>query len=252
MGSDQDNIIVTPWTTLKYRVTGSTASVANSSATAASTATTILPSQVYPTTSLNLYPVPSSVQQTDTPQPVRFANINEIIAAARSAPDVPAAIDEITTLLRERHRLGPEIPDDFIIRDLTEITKTMSSTTDLMTKLLLIVATISLVVGGVGISEYHAGVRDGENARDRPENGRRRASVGYSAAIPDRSRCSMPDRRDGRDSFGTGNVVDRQTDAALAHGHFDESDRRGGRCIGDGRRGLRLLSRLESIAVGPH
>jgi ABC-type antimicrobial peptide transport system permease subunit len=151
MGSDQDNIVVTPWTTLKYRVTGSTASVANSSATAASTATTILPSQVYPNTALNLYPVPSSVQQTDTPQPVRFANINEIIAAARSGPDVPAAIDEITTLLRERHRLGAEIPDDFIIRDLTEITKTMSSTTNLMTKLLLIVATISLVVGGVGI-----------------------------------------------------------------------------------------------------
>src|SRR5208283_4330505 len=95
--------------------------------------------------------VPSAVQQTDTPQPVRFANINEIIAAARSAGDVPSAIDEITTLLRERHRLGLEIPDDFMIRDLTEITKTMTSTTDLMTTLLLIVAAISLVVGGVGI-----------------------------------------------------------------------------------------------------
>jgi ABC-type antimicrobial peptide transport system permease subunit len=151
MGQDQDNIVVTPWTTLKYRVTGSTATVANSAATATAATTTVLPSQVYPNNALNLYPVPSAVQQTDTPQPVRFANINEIIAGARSGAAIPAAIDEITTLLRERHRLGAEIPDDFIIRDLTEITKTMSSTTDLMTKLLLIVAMISLVVGGVGI-----------------------------------------------------------------------------------------------------
>jgi ABC-type antimicrobial peptide transport system permease subunit len=43
------------------------------------------------------------------------------------------------------------MPDDFTIRDLTEIMKTMSSTTELMTNLLLIVALISLVVGGVGI-----------------------------------------------------------------------------------------------------
>jgi ABC-type antimicrobial peptide transport system permease subunit len=153
MGSDQDDVLLAPWTTLKYRVTGSSATVQNSAAVAAAAAaaTTVLPSQVYPNYQLNLYSVPSAVQQTDTPQPVRFANVDQIVAAARSAADVPAAIDEITTLLRERHRLGSEIPDDFIIRDLTEITKTMSSTTDLMTKLLLIVAMISLVVGGVGI-----------------------------------------------------------------------------------------------------
>jgi len=54
-------------------------------------------------------------------------------------------------LLRERHHLRVTDPDDFNIRDMTEITKTMSSTTALMTKLLMCVAMISLVVGGVGI-----------------------------------------------------------------------------------------------------
>jgi ABC-type antimicrobial peptide transport system permease subunit len=54
-------------------------------------------------------------------------------------------------LLRERHHLRPGEPDDFNIRDMTELTKTMSATTTLMTKLLLCVAMISLVVGGVGI-----------------------------------------------------------------------------------------------------
>jgi ABC-type antimicrobial peptide transport system permease subunit len=95
--------------------------------------------------------VPSAVQQADTPAAVRFANIDQIVAAARSAEQVPTAIDEITSLLRERHHLRGDMPDDFTIRDLTEIMKTMSSTTVLMTNLLLIVALISLVVGGVGI-----------------------------------------------------------------------------------------------------
>jgi ABC-type antimicrobial peptide transport system permease subunit len=54
-------------------------------------------------------------------------------------------------LLHERHHLKADAPDDFTIRDMTEMTRTMSSTTELMTTLLLIVAAISLVVGGVGI-----------------------------------------------------------------------------------------------------
>jgi ABC-type antimicrobial peptide transport system permease subunit len=150
-GSDQDNIVLAPWTTIKFRVTGSTLSPPNLSVSAAAASTTVLPSQVYPNTAPALYSVPSSVQAADTPAPVRFANIDQIIAAARSAEEVPAAIDEITSLMRERHHLRGDMPDDFTIRDLTEIVKTMSSTTELMTNLLLIVALISLVVGGVGI-----------------------------------------------------------------------------------------------------
>jgi ABC-type antimicrobial peptide transport system permease subunit len=151
MGSDQDDIVLAPWTTIKFRVTGTSVSTPNLSASTAAASTTVLPSQVYPNTSLSLYSVPSSVQQADTPAPVRFANIDQIVAGARSAEQVPGAIDEITSLMRERHHLRGDTPDDFTIRDLTEIMKTMSSTTELMTNLLLIVALISLVVGGVGI-----------------------------------------------------------------------------------------------------
>jgi ABC-type antimicrobial peptide transport system permease subunit len=82
---------------------------------------------------------------------VRFANINTITAAARSAAEIPDAIREITSLLRQRHHLRPEEPDDFQVRDMTEMSNTFASTTMLMTRLLLIVAAISLVVGGVGI-----------------------------------------------------------------------------------------------------
>jgi len=54
-------------------------------------------------------------------------------------------------VLRERHRIRPGEPEDFTIRDMTEMTNTLTSTTRLMTNLLLCVAMISLVVGGVGI-----------------------------------------------------------------------------------------------------
>ncbi len=58
---------------------------------------------------------------------------------------------QITSLLRARHRLKPVQDDDFVIRDTTEFNRALSSTSTLMTKLLLCVALISLVVGGVGI-----------------------------------------------------------------------------------------------------
>jgi ABC-type antimicrobial peptide transport system permease subunit len=83
--------------------------------------------------------------------PIRFANIDQIMAAARSAEEIPTAIDQITELLRERHGIQAGEPDDFNIRDMAELTRTLSTTTLLMTNLLLAVAMISLVVGGVGI-----------------------------------------------------------------------------------------------------
>ena len=83
--------------------------------------------------------------------PVRFTNIDRIQAAARSPKQIPAAIQQITEVLRERHHIRPGEPDDFSIRDMTEMSNTLSSTTTLMTNLLLCVAMISLVVGGVGI-----------------------------------------------------------------------------------------------------
>ena len=58
---------------------------------------------------------------------------------------------QITAILRERHRLAADDPDDFRMRDLAEMGETVAATSRLMTNLLLVVATISLIVGGVGI-----------------------------------------------------------------------------------------------------
>jgi ABC-type antimicrobial peptide transport system permease subunit len=157
-GMDQDDIIIAPWTTIKYRVAGNSAGNVNQSAattgsgssSATSNAVNTL-SNLYPGQSGGLYPMPSATQMADTPQPVRFTNVDQIMAKARTAGEIPDAIGEVTGLLRERHHLRPDEPDDFNTRDMTEITKTMTSTSDLMTALLLVVAMISLLVGGVGI-----------------------------------------------------------------------------------------------------
>jgi ABC-type antimicrobial peptide transport system permease subunit len=108
-------------------------------------------SQIYPGGQSSLYPLQSATQAADTPLPVRFTNVDQILAAARSTEEAPTAIRQVTHLLRERHRIRAGAPDDFSIRDMTEMTKTLASTATMMTKLLLAVALISLVVGGVGI-----------------------------------------------------------------------------------------------------
>jgi ABC-type antimicrobial peptide transport system permease subunit len=152
MGSDQDDILLAPWTTIKYRVTGSTLTSINQSTSSGSSSSSVSTlSNLYPSGQPSLYPEQSDVQAADNPMPVRFANVDQILAAARSSDEIPAAIQQITDLLHERHHIRPGEPDDFIIRDMTEMTKTLTSTTNLMTNLLLCVAMISLVVGGVGI-----------------------------------------------------------------------------------------------------
>jgi ABC-type antimicrobial peptide transport system permease subunit len=148
MGMDQDDILLAPWTTIKYRVVATSLGSSNQSENATTISSSNNPYESSPVTR---YPVPSASELADTPQPIRFANVDQILTAARSSNSIPSAIQQITMLLRDRHHLRTARPNDFNVRDMSEITKAMSSTTDMITKLLLCVAMISLVVGGVGI-----------------------------------------------------------------------------------------------------
>ncbi len=148
VGMDQDDIVLAPWTTIKFRVGNSSSTETASSSSSSSSSST---SQLYPGSQAGLYPVPSDTQAMDNPQPVRFTNVDRIMVAARSSSDIPLAITQITDLLRERHRIRDPKNDDFNIRNMTEMRNALSSTTMMMTNLLLAVACISLIVGGVGI-----------------------------------------------------------------------------------------------------
>jgi ABC-type antimicrobial peptide transport system permease subunit len=157
MGTDQDDVVLAPWTTIKYKVAGQSASTGNQSAAAASNGTSISNavntlSSLYPSTdNSNLYPSQAPTTMADTPLPVRFTNVDQILAKAKDAKSVQPAIKQIHELLHERHHIRPGQSDDFNIRDMTEMSNALGSTAQLMGVLLLCVAMISLVVGGVGI-----------------------------------------------------------------------------------------------------
>jgi putative ABC transport system permease protein len=77
--------------------------------------------------------------------------VMQISVGAASAEAMPAVERRIAEVLREAHRIAPGADDDFTVRNLTQIVSTRSETTRLMSLLLGAVATISLIVGGIGI-----------------------------------------------------------------------------------------------------
>ena len=80
-----------------------------------------------------------------------ITHLQEIVCSALAEDYTEQAIEEITSILRDNHRLRPGDEDDFSIRSQQELSSMMTSTTDMMTVLLAAVAGISLLVGGIGI-----------------------------------------------------------------------------------------------------
>jgi putative ABC transport system permease protein len=76
--------------------------------------------------------------------------IGQIMTSTFSPADIPAAQEEIAAIMRAAHRLGDNA-DDFTIRNQTEIAKAATATTSVMSGLLAAIASVSLIVGGIGI-----------------------------------------------------------------------------------------------------
>ena len=74
-----------------------------------------------------------------------------ITASAIDESQTQQAIDEISDILRTNHKLRATDEDDFTVRSTQEMSEMMTSTMDMMTILLACIASISLVVGGIGI-----------------------------------------------------------------------------------------------------
>jgi putative ABC transport system permease protein len=80
-----------------------------------------------------------------------FTDVNNIVVSAVSANALEAAKTDIANILRQRHRLAPGVEDDFSVSDMTEMTEMITETSRVMTMLLAVIASISLLVGGIGI-----------------------------------------------------------------------------------------------------
>ncbi|MFL5329050.1 MAG: ABC transporter permease [Gemmataceae bacterium] len=80
-----------------------------------------------------------------------FANIDVILASARSEPLTDKAVEQMTTLLLERHHIAPGDRADFEVRTVKEVANVLAIITGTLTMMLSAIAAISLVVGGVGI-----------------------------------------------------------------------------------------------------
>ncbi len=101
-GTDQDDVILAPYTTVQNRLSG-------------------------------------------------WSRIFQILASTYSTEDLPAAQEEIRLIMREAHSLSEWEEDDFTIRNQTDLAEAAQGTTEVMTLLLAAIASISLLVGGIGI-----------------------------------------------------------------------------------------------------
>ena len=77
--------------------------------------------------------------------------VRSITVKTRSAEDLEPAVGQITDLLKQRHHIGPNQEADFTVRNLTQMMMVAEQTTRVMTLLLGAIASVSMLVGGIGI-----------------------------------------------------------------------------------------------------
>jgi putative ABC transport system permease protein len=77
--------------------------------------------------------------------------VRTIMVKAKSTEELASAERQINELLRQRHRIGPKQDNDFTVRNLTQFMQAQEASTKAMTILLGAIASVSLLVGGIGI-----------------------------------------------------------------------------------------------------
>jgi len=97
-----------------------------------------------------LLPISSAKKKVIGSSQANAASVGQIMVQARDGMTA-AALEQITDILRQRHRIQGTQDDDFSVRDMTEVFKAQESSASVMSILLAAIASVSLVVGGIGI-----------------------------------------------------------------------------------------------------
>ena len=129
-GQDQDDVLLIPFTTAERKVMGVAA-----------------PSQTQ-TSASSIYAAPPNPFGI---QPKLAGYVHTIFVQAVSTELVPTALQQVTHTLEQRHHIAAGQTDDFGVRNISDITQAAQSSSQVMALLLASVASISLVVGGIGI-----------------------------------------------------------------------------------------------------
>ncbi len=149
-GNDQDDVIIFPWTSVRMRLQGSP-SVAQMSEVTAKANKGVSVRNTYSATGVNYYPGIDIQPYANAPHPLRTKTVDFVMFQAKDKESSTAAINAAAPILRRQHGLKPGQIDDFDVRDSAQFTNALTNMTEAISTLLLIVAMISLVVGGVGI-----------------------------------------------------------------------------------------------------
>lgn len=119
-GADQDDIVLAPWRTIKFKVSGQSAQTANQSIAVAAGATGNSSTR-FPSQQPSPYPLQTAMEAADFPAPPLPTFVDQILVRIGDEADIPDATKQISVLLRERHRTRSNQPDDFNIRDTAEL-----------------------------------------------------------------------------------------------------------------------------------
>jgi macrolide transport system ATP-binding/permease protein len=148
-GQDQDDVVLIPFSTAERKVLG----VAAPPATSPSGTATPSPENPYAS-----MPTASTIYSSDSTQTSPFGSppkltgvVHNIFVQAKSQALIPQAIDQVVETLHNRHHIQPGQDNDFDVRNLSEVAQAAEGSSQIMALLLATVASISLLVGGIGI-----------------------------------------------------------------------------------------------------
>ncbi|MGH7880919.1 MAG: ABC transporter permease, partial [Candidatus Binataceae bacterium] len=151
-GQDQDDVIILPFPTAERKVLGvSTVTAVVSSVTGTGSSNPVLnPYAGVPTTKA-VYSTATTLFSPFGSPPKIAGAVNMIYVQASTAEAVAKVQGEVEQVLHRRHHIQSGLDDDFTVRSLNELAQASAGASRVMTLLLAAVASISLLVGGIGI-----------------------------------------------------------------------------------------------------